>query len=51
MIIVEKPYASEFLIDTIAQNDWPVLRNQTIKDADIEEGAIEMIPSEISKNY
>ena len=51
MIIIEKPYASEFLIDTIAQNDWPVLRNQTIKDAEIEEGAFEMIPSAIAQNY
>ena len=51
MFIVEKPYASEFLIDSIVQNDWPVLENNAVKDADFEEGAFDMIPSEIAKNY
>ncbi len=51
MIIIEKPYASEFLIDTVVQNDWYVLENDAIKDADIEEGAFEMVPSDIAKNY
>ena len=51
MIILEKPYASEFLIDTIVQNDWPVLKNDAILEADIEEGAIDLIPSEVAKNY
>lgn len=51
MIIIEKPYASEFLIDTVVQNDWYVLENNAIKDADIEEGAFEMVPSDIAKNY
>lgn len=51
MIIIEKPYASEFLIDTVAQNDWGVLENDAIKDAEIEEGAFEMIPQEVAKNY
>ncbi len=51
MIIIEKPYASEFLIDTVVKNDWGVLENDAIKDADIEEGAFEMIPSELAKNY
>ena len=51
MIIVEKPYASEYLIDTIAQNDWAVLENDAIVSAEIEEGAFDMIPSEVAKNY
>ncbi len=51
MIIIEKPYASEFLIDTVAQNDWGVLENDAIKDAEIEEGAFEMIPQEVAENY
>ena len=51
MIIIEKPYASEFLIDTIVQNDWPVLENDAVKDADIEEGAFDLVPSDIAKNY
>ena len=51
MIIIEKPYASEFLIDTVVQNDWRVLENNAIKEAEIEEGAFEMIPSETAKNY
>ncbi len=51
MIIIEKPYASEFLIDTIAQNDWPVLKNDAISEAGIEKGAFDLVPSEIAKNY
>lgn len=51
MIIIEKPYASEFLIDTVAQNDWGVLENDAIKDAEIEEDAFELIPSDDAKNY
>ncbi len=51
MIILEKPYVSEFLIDTIVQNDWAVLDNKTVAKADIEEGALETIPSEIAEDY
>lgn len=51
MIIVEKPYASELLIDSIAQNDWPVLDNAAIEDANIEKGAFYIIPSENAKKY
>lgn len=51
MFIIEKPYASEFLIDTIAQNDWAVLNNNVIKEAEIESAAFDLIPSEIAKNY
>ncbi len=51
MFIIEKPYASEFFIDTIAQNDWAVLNNDVIKEAEIESAAFDLIPSEIAKNY
>lgn len=51
MIILEKPYVSEFLIDTIIQNDWAVLDNETIAFAGIEDGALETIPSEVAKDY
>ena len=39
MFILEKPYVSEFMVETIVQNDWPVLDNDAVEDADIEEGA------------
>ena len=51
MFILEKPYASEFLIDSIVQNDWPVLSNETVKNADFEEGAFDLISSDVAKNY
>ncbi len=51
MFIIEKPYASEFLIDSIVQNDWPVLDNDVIKQAEIEQGAFDLLPSEVAKNY
>ena len=51
MFIIEKPYASEFLIDSIVENDWPVLSNDVIKEAEIEQGAFDLLPSEIAKNY
>lgn len=51
MIILEKPYVSEFLIDTIVQNDWAVLENQAVDEAEIEEGAFDKIPPEVAKNY
>lgn len=51
MIIIEKPYISEMLIDSIVQHDWAVLENEALTIADIEEGAIETIPSQIAKDY
>lgn len=51
MIILEKPYVSEFLVDTIVQNDWPVLANEAVNLAEIEEGAFDILPSDIAKNY
>ncbi len=51
MFIIEKPYASEFLIDTIVQNDWPVLESTAIKEAAIEEGAFDFVSSEAARDY
>ena len=51
MFIIEKPYASELLIDTIIQNDWFVLDNESIEDSNIEPGAFEFISSEQAKRY
>ena len=51
MIILEKPYVSEFLLDTIVQNDWAVLQNDVVNDAEIEEGALKLIPESTAKNY
>ena len=39
MFILEKPYVSEFLVDTIVQNDWPVLNNSIVEESGIEDGA------------
>lgn len=51
MIILEKPYVSEFLIDSIVQNDWQVLENDVIQSVEIEDGAIKKISSLMAKNY
>ena len=51
MIIIEKPYVSEFLLDTIVQNDWNVLDNEAVQEADIEEGALELVSSQDAAKY
>ena len=51
MIIIEKPYVSEMLVDSIVQNDWKVLENDTINIANIEEGAFNVIDQESAKNH
>jgi len=51
MIIIEKPYVSELLLDTIVQNDWMVLENEAVTHADIEEGALELVPSVAAAEY
>ena len=51
MIILEKPYVSEFLLDTIVQNDWAVLQNNVVNNAEIEDGALNLIPESTAKNY
>ena len=51
MFILEKPYVSEFLVDTIVQNDWPVLDNTIVEDANIEEGAFILWENKKAANY
>lgn len=50
MFILEKPYVSSFLIDTIVNNNWKVLDNEVLKSTNIEEGAIYTISSNDAKN-
>jgi hypothetical protein len=51
MIILEQPYVSEFLIDSIVNNDWQVLNNDSLELMHIEPDAIQAISSEDAKNY
>ena len=51
MFILEKPYVSEFLTDTIVKNEWTVLDNSEIEDVDIEEDALCLIASDRAKKY
>ncbi len=51
MIIIEKPYVSELLIDTIVQNDWLVLDNEVVKNSNVEEGAIRIVDEETAKTF
>lgn len=52
MFIIEKPYISEFLVDTIINHDWIVLENETIEDCGIEEGAFQLWSTEkATENY
>ena len=51
MIIIEQPYVSELLIDTIVQNDWFVLNNEAVQLANIEEGALRLVSDEQAVNY
>lgn len=51
MIIIDKPYVSELLIDTIVQNDWTVLDNGALDIANIEEDALRIINEEQAKAY
>ncbi len=50
MFIIEKPYVSEYLVDTIINHDWAVLDNQTIEECGIEEGAFTLWSSEKATN-
>lgn len=49
MIILEKPFVSELLIDTIVKNDITVLENSAVNESGIEEGALELITSQDAK--
>ena len=50
MFIIEKPYVSEYLVDTVLNHDWAVLDNETIEDCGIEEGAFNLWSSEKAAN-
>jgi len=51
MFILDKPYVSEFMIDTIVKNDWAILDNEQIKDAGIEEDAFNLWSEKKAINY
>lgn len=51
MIIIEKPYASEFFINTILTHDIRVLSNEAVLQSGIEEGAFNLWDSDKAKNY
>jgi len=51
MFILEKPYVSEFLIDTIIQNDWNILDTEQVENIDIEAGAFNLLSENKAKNY
>ena len=51
MFILEKPYVSEYLIDTLVQDGWDILYNESIAEANIEEGAFELVSAEDAVNY
>ena len=51
MCILEKPYVSEYLIDTIVKNDWTILDNTTIEEVDIEADDLHLITTEKAKRY
>ena len=42
MFIIEKPYVSEYMIDTIINHDWAVLDNDTIENCGMEEDAFRL---------
>ena len=51
MFILEKPYVSEALIDSIVQHDWVVLDNEAVQSANMEEGALRYWDTQSAKDY
>lgn len=51
MFIIEKPYASEFMIDTIVQNDWDILDNDVVQNSGIEKGALNLVSSRDAREF
>ncbi len=51
MFILEKPYVSEYLVDTIIQNDWIILDNEQIENAGIETDAFNLVSDNKARNY
>ena len=50
MFIIEKPYVSEYLIDTVINHDWIVLENSTLEESGIEDDAFRLWTSEKAAN-
>ena len=51
MFIMEKPYVSEYMIDTIVNNDWDILDNDIVEHSGIEKGVLNLTSSEDAKEY
>lgn len=51
MYIIEKPFVSEYLIDTIINHDWIVLDNETIESCGLEEDALELWSTKEATEY
>ena len=50
MFIIEKPYVSEYMIDTIINHDWAVLDNDTIENCGMEEDAFRLWSTQKAAN-
>ena len=50
MFILEQPYVSEYMVETILNHDWPVLDNDAIENSGIEDGAFKLWSSEKAAN-
>ena len=51
MYFIEKPFVSEYLMDTIINKDWPVLDNETIETCGLEEDVLNLWSSEKATEY
>ena len=51
MFIMEKPYVSEFMVDTIVQNDWDILDNEVVRNSGIEKGALNIVSSKDAEDF
>ena len=51
MYIIEKPFVSEYLIDTVINKDWVVLSNETIETCGLEEDALNLWSTEEATEY
>ena len=51
MFILEKPYVSEYLADTLVMNEWPILDNDIVESTGMEEGAFNLCSERAAINY
>ena len=51
MYIIERPFVSEYLIDTIINKDWVVLSNETIDTCGLEEDVLNLWSTEEATEY